>query len=75
MRAIGQVSYGLYLWHVPAILLTNRFVRELDLPTGTRYPLALLATALATVLSYRFVEQPFLRMKHRFEAPAPAAAL
>ncbi len=70
LRAVGRVSYGLYLWHIPAILLCGRVVREAGVASELKYPLAIVAMTAATIVSYRFVEQPFLRMKHRFEAPA-----
>jgi peptidoglycan/LPS O-acetylase OafA/YrhL len=70
LRAVGRVSYGLYLWHVPAILLIGRVVREAGVASEMEYPLAIVAMTVATIVSYRFVEQPFLRMKHRFEPPA-----
>lgn len=57
MRAIGLVSYSLYLWHWP-IFAFLRYVegRDLSLPLTLG---ALLATAMAGVLSWRFIEQPF----------------
>ncbi|HKY57653.1 MAG TPA: acyltransferase [Aeromicrobium sp.] len=58
---VGQRSYGLYLWHVPVAVLWGR----LDAPY-----LVVVVTGVAlsfglTVLSWRYVEQPFLRMKDR----------
>jgi peptidoglycan/LPS O-acetylase OafA/YrhL len=54
---IGKISYSLYLWHWPVIvlLLLGLPARELDLP------LQLLAAGLSlvlAVLSWRFVEEP-----------------
>ena len=57
LRAIGQRSYGLYLWHWPVFQLTRP---GLDLNLSG-WQLALLRLALVGVLteaSYRFVEQP-----------------
>jgi peptidoglycan/LPS O-acetylase OafA/YrhL len=68
--AIGQRSYGIYLWHYPLIVAVGS-----DLPDLTRDQQRLLvvaATAVATVASYRFVEQPALRWKRRFERVHPA---
>jgi len=69
---IGKVSYGIYLYHV--------FVREgvwrfsdplvLDLPAyqayGIRLALYFIFSLMLALVSYRFLEMPFLRMKRRF---------
>jgi peptidoglycan/LPS O-acetylase OafA/YrhL len=60
--AVGRRSYGLYLWHWPIYVLA-------PLPIGLCVPLAF----AAAWLSYRFVEQPFLRVARR-RSPAPPAA-
>lgn len=52
-RAIGRRSYGIYLFHYPVEALLG------DRPGG--WFLSLLATALATEVSYRFIEVPTLR--------------
>ena len=58
---IGARSYGIYLWHLPLILLTAPVV---GVP----------AAFVAAAVSYRWVEAPFLALKdrmHRTSAPAP----
>lgn len=53
LRWVGVVSYGLYLWHKPLMLLSWG-------------PWVGLAVALAaTWLSWRYVEAPFLALKRR----------
>ncbi len=59
LRWFGKISYGLYIWHWP---LYVAFGWRLGLP---------LAIGVA-VLSYRYVEQPFLRRKGRVVPAAPA---
>jgi len=58
----GKVSYGLYLWHFPVFVLLDSIV-------GLEYwwprLLGLVITAVLTTASYRYIEQPFLRMKQR----------
>jgi peptidoglycan/LPS O-acetylase OafA/YrhL len=59
------LSYSLYLWHVPAI----RVVENSPLGQWT-IPRILGGIALSFVLaaaSYRYVEQPFLRRRKRYE--------
>jgi peptidoglycan/LPS O-acetylase OafA/YrhL len=58
LRGLGKISYGLYLWHYPLIAYFG--VRGI--------PVAILAAAV----SYRFVEQPFLR---RSDRPQPAESI
>ena len=66
---IGRVSYGIYLWHYPLLLL-------LYPQTGARGPVALAVvgslTLVAACLSHAIVEAPFLRLKRRLVAPALA---
>jgi len=58
VRFVGKISYSLYLWHWPVIvlLMLGLPARELNLP------LQLWAVALSfalSVLSWRYVEEPF----------------
>lgn len=69
---LGQRSYGFYLWHYPVILLIKPLLE------GSPYVLVggccLALTLVLTETSWRVVEQPFLKLKHRFETPLPALA-
>lgn len=64
---LGRRSYGLYLWHVPIFGLVVW-------PARTRYHVVgefatrVFLSLIATALSYRCIEEPFLRMKGRFAA-------
>ena len=63
---LGLISYGLYLWHLPVYKL---FYYQLDgLPWGVVAFLAIGSSLLLASLSYRFVEQPFLRKRHGGES-------
>jgi peptidoglycan/LPS O-acetylase OafA/YrhL len=68
LRAVGRVSYGLYLWHVPCIYAVEREMG--GQPGLVQAIVALALSALATFLSWRFVEQPFLRRKARMRPVA-----
>ena len=63
--AIGRISYGLYLWHWPVFLIIN------PTRTGWTGPILLLVRMIATfavaAVSFVAIEQPFLRLKTRFE--------
>ena len=66
---IGARSYAIYLWHFPLILLLVQH--------GYGRPGKVAAVALAVLaaaLSWRLVEQPFLRLKRRFEPNIPKHA-
>jgi len=57
LRVVGDLSYSLYLWHWPAIVLATEFVND-------SRPVILIAVAVSVVpavVSYRFVEMPLRR--------------
>lgn len=74
---LGRVSYGVYLYHMPVNFVLTRLVwTSVFLPIpGNEPPAALVAllyiarhavTILVAVVSYRFLERPFLELKSRF---------
>lgn len=69
--ALGRISYGVYLLHFP----TERVLGFALRGTG---PLVLLLTAVITIgmaaVSFRYLEQPCLRLKSRVTTPAAATA-
>jgi peptidoglycan/LPS O-acetylase OafA/YrhL len=75
---LGRISYGLYVFHVFVIFLTDHLiiqpVASLNNPVVNRFKgliyilnlvLTLGLTILLAALSYRYFETPFLRMKKR----------
>ncbi|WP_326560065.1 acyltransferase family protein [Micromonospora sp. NBC_01796] len=56
IRAVGAISYSLYLWHWPLVVTAEARFGELGLFGGL--VVVALSTALA-VLTYRYVENPF----------------
>ena len=68
--AIGRMSYGLYLWHSPVGWITDprNFEWVPILPRPALFVLRVCLTFVIAGLSYRFVEQPLLRLKHRFSS-------
>jgi peptidoglycan/LPS O-acetylase OafA/YrhL len=77
LRWLGLVSYSLYLWHEPLLLVLGR--RNLlispepaDFPRNTLV-LVGLALGMAT-LSYHLVERPALRLRAATERPAGSHA-
>jgi peptidoglycan/LPS O-acetylase OafA/YrhL len=57
---LGRISYGLYVFHSPAMWLVGEWWWPYRLPAAFAVTLAFAA------VSYRFFERPFLRMKTRF---------
>ncbi len=56
LRAIGLISYSLYLWHWPLSSLTHYYLnRPLDI---TETAMVIAASFVSAALSWRFVEQP-----------------
>jgi peptidoglycan/LPS O-acetylase OafA/YrhL len=66
MRYLGDISFGVYLWHMPVILLILTYIPE-SWPQVLRFWILLLAALVTTLLvaeiSHRFIERPFLRRK------------
>jgi peptidoglycan/LPS O-acetylase OafA/YrhL len=71
LRAIGRVSYGLYLWHFPILAMLHRHQPHMSVPERTFWA-AILTTGI-TIISYRLIERPALRLKKRFVSDPLAA--
>jgi len=61
VRWTGDISYSLYLWHWPCLILPAAYLGR-ELGTGETVVVVALAF-LAAWLSYRFVEEPFRRSR------------
>lgn len=57
---VGKISYSLYLWHWPAIVL---FRWTIGLETWAAVLSAVLLTVLASIVSYHWIELPMRRAK------------
>ena len=66
---LGRVSYGLYVFHVLGLLISDHTVPN-QTASLSRYSLrvgvALAATIALAAISYRWLETPFLSLKQRF---------
>ena len=58
---IGKISYSLYLWHFPIIVLTTP-VSEIGNPNLFYVTLRIILTVIAATLSYLFVETPIRKL-------------
>lgn len=72
LNYLGQISFGLYMYHELAIGLSIRFLKDLSFnfnnngPNFLLYAFAILLTIGVASLSYYFLERPFLKLKTRF---------
>jgi peptidoglycan/LPS O-acetylase OafA/YrhL len=75
---LGKISYGLYVFHIWAIYLAAYLLGlllHMSFDQGAtplrlvalKDLLALALTILMAAVSYRWLEKPFLKLKHRFE--------
>jgi peptidoglycan/LPS O-acetylase OafA/YrhL len=66
---LGRISYGLYVFHVLGLLISNYAVHD-QTANLFRYSLRVLVALTATIamaaVSYRWLEAPFLSLKQRF---------
>ena len=58
---IGNISYSLYLWHWPLIVVGTYLLDGLTLTQGL---LIVAASFIPAILSYRYVERPALRWRY-----------
>ena len=75
LRALGRISYGVYLIHFPVVLLTERLLPEWLPLEGWGLTLGIgvisLGTTLAlAILSWQFFERPLLAWKRLFRSEA-----
>ena len=63
LTIIGKVSYGLYLWHLPVFLILGRHVTSG--PKPLRILAGIIVASVVTVISWFFIEKPFLNLKNR----------
>lgn len=72
-RFLGNLSYGIYMYHFVVIALLIGTFKQLNIVVDNSvlsqlivYSLSILATILVSWLSYTFIEKPFLKLKHKF---------
>jgi len=66
LQLIGQRSYGLYIFHWPAVWFGVQVAKTHGWNRILLGTLALLVTLIVTEASYRFFESPISRLKQRF---------
>ncbi len=77
---LGEISYGMYLYHIPVYWLVGGYRVHMGEP-WTMWVTKIALTFLVATLSYRYIEQPILSLKNWFpyqprpDARAPASAV
>ncbi|MCT4580157.1 MAG: acyltransferase [Flavobacteriales bacterium] len=67
LNYLGNISYGLYMYHPIAIVLVTSISLSLGLSTNwILYPLSVILTILIADISYRYFESFFLKFKKQF---------
>jgi hypothetical protein len=69
LRAVGRVSYGLYLWHYPVFYAVS--VQGEQWTNFQRLVVALALTIGATIGSWYLIERPALSLKRRLGVDRP----
>jgi len=63
---IGRVSFSLYLWHWPVIIIVGALIPK---STAVYYPVILTAVVALTVFSHHFIESPLRTANFRIIVP------
>ncbi len=72
LRFVGRISYSLYLWHWPILVLPALAIGQ-DLPLEARLALGALSIVVGAV-SWRFIEEPFWHGSMSTFRPRPVLA-
>ncbi len=73
VRRLGLVSYGMYLYHMLALVTANQVVTRFISPDDAKpfrlvlFVVAMLVTWLAAEVSFLVLERPLLKLKDRFK--------
>ncbi|MGF6242622.1 MULTISPECIES: acyltransferase family protein [Paraburkholderia] len=61
-RFFGDISYSLYLWHVPVLIATIKLLGASSLPLAVVMLIGLSLAVLVSLLSFRLIERPFMAL-------------
>jgi peptidoglycan/LPS O-acetylase OafA/YrhL len=61
-RFFGDISYSLYLWHVPVMIATLKLLGPSTLPLVVVMGIALVLSVLVSVVSFHLIERPFMAL-------------
>jgi len=67
---LGKRSYGLYLYHILGNSIANHLAENISLlpsNSASSFFYSFTITILMAIVSYKFVETPFLKLKKKYE--------
>lgn len=65
-KNLGQLSYGIYLWHTVVISVYNNLLPQID--KLTLFVISLFSTIVCATSTYLFVEKPFLKLSRYYSS-------
>nr|QZD55752.1 acyltransferase [Glycomyces sp. TRM65418] len=74
LQYIGKISYGLYLWHWPLIIIGPTII-GVEAPRLRHYLLLMVAAFLLSVATFHLVEQPIRTRRPLVQVPSRALAM
>ncbi len=67
IKRIGEISYGMYVYHMFALHIVRVVIERFGITFDySLFILGTLLTAIIAEMSFRFYEQPILKLKHRW---------
>lgn len=67
LRYLGRISYGLYIYHMVAVMATLNLAVHMGITSDlVTYPAVFALTIAMSALSYKYFESYFLRLKGRY---------
>ncbi|OCG32739.1 hypothetical protein A9G34_04235 [Gilliamella sp. Choc4-2] len=64
---VGKISYSLYLWHWPIIVLTRKYLFIKEFNSAEQYIIVSLITLILSIISYFLIERPCRINKRSFK--------
>lgn len=65
MQYLGKISYGLYIWHILAMLLLEHYMKSINLTVD--FSIMVVLTIILSTASYYVLELKFLTLKKYFK--------
>jgi peptidoglycan/LPS O-acetylase OafA/YrhL len=69
---VGRISYSMYLYHLPVLYLFNKYAPTAL--TGFTFPCYCAVIVATSMVSFHFIERPFMRSSRPVRAFTPAPA-
>lgn len=67
LNYLGKISYGLYMYHLVAIVICLKLLMYFNLVTNYYlYPTSILLTIIIASLSYFYIEKAFIKLKIKY---------